>query len=79
MTYKLSGSIRVIHRLEAKLTICGFGDNLPEYTGPYEITPRVTEQILDTADKKMSTDLKILSIPIQEITNSSNGKTIYIG
>lgn len=95
MTYDISGNIEIVKELEANidrfgyndelielkadLSICGFGDNIPEYTGPYEIIPRVTEQFLDTIDKKMSDNLKILSIPVQEITNSSNGKTVYIG
>lgn len=95
MTYDVSGNLEIVKELEAKidhfgygdnlielkadLSICGFGDNLPEYAGPYEITPKVSEQILDTADKRMSDNLRILSIPMKEVTNSSNGKTIYIG
>lgn len=49
-----------------------------DYTGPYEVTPKVESQSLNTADKRMAHDVAIKPIPYYEVSNQ-NGKTIIIG
>lgn len=56
-----------------------FSGSVPEYDGAYEIVPKISDQSLDTSGKKLTKDLVILAIPVQETTNSANGKTIHIG
>lgn len=48
------------------------------YKGDYEVIPKVTEQILKTADLSMSKDLKVHEIPCYEVSNES-GITVSIG
>ena len=49
-----------------------------DYTGPYEVTPKVESQSLSTADEHMAHDVTIEPIPYYEVSNQ-NGKTIIIG
>ena len=49
-----------------------------DYTGPYEVTPKVESQSLSTEDKHMAHDVTIKPIPYYEVSNQ-NGKTIIIG
>ena len=49
-----------------------------DYTGPYEVTPKVESQSLRTEDKHMAHDVTIEPIPYYEVSNQ-NGKTIIIG
>ena len=49
------------------------------YEGDYEVTPRVDEQTLSTADKLMSADVTIKQIPYAEVSNIQGGKTVTIG
>lgn len=49
------------------------------YEGDYEVTPKVREQTLPTADKLLSEDLKIKEIPYFDVSNTSGGSTVYIG
>lgn len=49
------------------------------YRGDYEVTPKVDEQVLDTADKFMTDNVVVHEIPVFEVSNSSGGNTIYIG
>ena len=55
---------------------------LPEtkavYAGSYEITPKITEQILDTKQKYMKDDLKINAVPCYDVSNPAGGSTVYI-
>ncbi len=52
----------------------------PPYTGSYEVTPSVVgEQVLQTKDKYMTDDLVILEIPYSEVSNTTDGITVYIG
>lgn len=51
----------------------------PEYSGPYDITPLFTAQVLPTAKRLMQQDLTIKKIPQYEVTNDSNGYTLIIG
>ena len=49
------------------------------YDGSYIVTPKVTPQVLSTAEKKMADDLTVKEIPYYEVSNQANGKTIIIG
>lgn len=51
----------------------------PEYSGPYDITPLFSAQVLPTAKRLMQQDLTIKKIPQYEVTNDSNGYTLIIG
>ncbi len=50
----------------------------PEYTGPYEVTPKVVEQTLETNGKIMRSDVEVHKIPYFEVSNTSGGSTVYI-
>ena len=49
------------------------------YEGDYEVTPKLEEQTLSTANKFMQNDVKINKIPITTVSNSSGGNTVIIG
>ena len=51
----------------------------PEYSGPYDITPLFTAQVLPTAKKLMQKDVTIRKIPQYEVSNDSSGYTLIIG
>ena len=71
----LSGSVVSEGALSGSLSMpVGYKD----YTGPYEVTPKVESQSLSTADKHMVHDVTIEPIPYYEVSNQ-NGKTIIIG
>ena len=72
----LSGIICSDGGLNGSLSIpVGYDD----YTGEYEITPKVNEQELKTKDKHMVKDLLIKAIPYYEVENVYNGQTVIIG
>lgn len=50
-----------------------------DYTGDYEVTPKVESQTMHTKDKHMTDDVKINAIPYFEVSNNAGGITIYIG
>ena len=54
-------------------------DDVPLYDGEYEVTPRVREQTLPTAQKFLARDVKIEKIPYVEVSNNSGGVTASIG
>lgn len=51
----------------------------PEYSGPYDITPLFSAQVLPTAKQLMQQDLTIKKIPQYEVANDSSGYTLIIG
>lgn len=58
----------------------GAGDsNYEVYEGSYIVTPSVSNQTLDTANKLMQSDVIIEEIPYAEVSNNSGGKTASIG
>lgn len=57
----------------------GGGGYLEPYMGPYEATPKVTEQVLATKNKRMAEDVTIYEIPYHETSNQSGGYTAIIG
>ena len=53
-------------------------DTAERYEGDYEVTPRAEPQILETAAKKMITDLTVEGVPLERVTNSGGGFTVTI-
>ena len=49
------------------------------YEGSYEVEPLTREQILSTANKVMTQDIRIREISYQEVSNESGGHTVTIG
>lgn len=49
------------------------------FNGPYEVTPKINSQTIETKDKLMAKNISVKSIPYYEVTNSYNGLTIIIG
>lgn len=52
--------------------------DIEHYEGDYVVTPRVSEQVLQTADKLLSGDIKVKATPYYEVTNT-DGTTVIIG
>lgn len=51
----------------------------PPYTGEYTVIPKTTPQTLETAGKRMTEDVSVFAIPYYEVSNPSDGTTVYIG
>ena len=54
-------------------------EDITPYVGDYAVTPKVTEQTLETENKRMAANLKVEKIPYVEVSNPSGGTTVYIG
>ena len=55
------------------------GDESKErYQGPYEVTPKISQQVLETYDKVMEDDVFIFPVPYQEVSNPQGGQTVII-
>lgn len=65
--------------IEQDIVIVPVYKEFPTYEGEYEVTPKVSEQTLPTAQKLMSDDVTIKSIPFFNVGNTSGGSTVYIG
>ena len=52
---------------------------LEPYAGEYTVTPKVTAQVLPTAQKRMQEDVTIREIPYYATSNPQRGETVYIG
>ena len=50
-----------------------------DYQGSYDVTPMITSQRLETADKHMLDDVLIRTIPTRETENEAGGTTFVIG
>ena len=69
-------------------TACTFHTNFGEivtirdfdaYEGPYNVIPRVYQQVLETNNKLMEDDVTVEIIPLNTVLNISNGYTATIG
>lgn len=58
-------------------TLIRGGGGIP-YEGPYQVTPKVNEQILLTRDKTMEDDVTIFEIPYSSVSNPQGGETVNI-
>lgn len=65
--------------IEQDIIIVPVYEDAPLYEGGYEVTPKVTEQTLPTAQKFLERDVTIEKIPISEVGNNSGGTTVTIG
>lgn len=54
-------------------------DDIETYDGAYEVTPTTSGFVLPTEKKMMVDDLTVNGIPYYEVSNTSGGKTVYIG
>lgn len=64
-------------KLSGELSIC---DIYAQYDGQYEVTPSVYEQQeLETANKVLKENIKVLEVPFYATSNDANGVTAYIG
>ncbi len=54
------------------------GGDAPEYLGPYEVIPRLSEQVLQTTDKLMRNDVTVEGIPTYRTSNLGGGYTVVI-
>lgn len=55
------------------------GDNCQaeKYKGPYDITPAISSQVMDTKNKHMTDNVLVEAVPYFETANDS-GHTVYI-
>ena len=49
------------------------------YEGDYVITPKVEAQTIPTAQKFLTNDMTVKSIPRYDVSNTAGGTTVYIG
>lgn len=75
----ISGSVEQKQTISGKLNIQWVGDTSPPYTGTYEVTPKVTPQVLETQGKRMEKDVSVNGIPVSVIENQAKGNTVFIG
>lgn len=52
---------------------------MPHYDGSYEITPKVTAQMLETKDTIMDKNMTVKKIHYSRTSNKAGGLTIQIG
>lgn len=65
---------------DIEIELDGAGQSYPPYTGDVTVTPIPWEQqVLETANKALKSDIVILEIPYSSVSNPMNGKTVYIG
>ena len=82
---QLTGTIVPKGRLQGTLvpkgrlvgTVC-MPNTFDVYTGKYSVTPSMDEQTLATKDKRMTSDVVVIPIPVHEISNE-HGVTVIIG
>lgn len=55
------------------------GGEFPDYEGEYEITPKITEQVLETKNKSLLDNITVFQIPYASVSNPSGGNTVTIG
>ena len=51
----------------------------PIYQGPYEVTPALTEQMMETQGLTMRQNVTIYEIPVVRTSNLHDGITVVIG
>lgn len=56
-----------------------FSNNSDPYVGEYVITPKKTEQIMNTAGKTMKKDVTVKKVPRYDVSNEFGGTTVIIG
>lgn len=64
--------------IDVEIVMGGGGDRLPDYKGPYSVTPKTTEIVLETKNKSMRDDVTVFQVPYAEVPNT-DGTTVVIG
>ena len=85
---RINGSLSVVRKINGNIgrqnTVSGsinraVREYATVYEGPYLVTPKpYIEQILETANKHLTEDVRVLEIPYYETSNLT-GTTVYIG
>lgn len=78
-TQSVDISVNPLQEIEVEQDVAIIVNPAPPYEGEYEVTPKVTEQTLPTAQKLLEEDVHIKEIPYFEVSNNSGGNTVYIG
>lgn len=55
------------------------GSDIEIYRGDYAVKPEFTEQKLPTKNKLLTDDVSVMAIEVQRVSNTSGGRTVYIG
>lgn len=74
----LRGKITAGATIRGKLAAPRYVGGVP-YTGDYVVTPKITQQVLPTAQKTMTDDVTVRQIPRYDVSNAAGGVTINIG
>lgn len=72
----ITGEIDAGQEITGKLEYQPF---VEAYNGAYEVTPKVTPQVLETQGKRMEKDVSVNGIPISVVENQAKGNTVFIG
>lgn len=78
----MNEDINITEQLDVELeigTIIRVGGDFPDYEGEYEITPKITEQVLETKNKSLLDNITVFQIPYASVSNPSGGNTVTIG
>ena len=88
MTMEVSGKITIKGNLNGRIGQekpikgqVGYAQTkpLPYYEGEYVITPKFTEQVLETKQRSMSDDVTVEKITTLEVDNEAGGVTYIFG
>lgn len=73
-------SVRIAEAASVRVDVTGTAVvGVPEYSGPYDITPLFSAQVLPTAKRLMRQDITVKKIPQYEVSNDYGGYTLIIG
>lgn len=81
----LSGNIQANASLSGDITASGtlgqtvILESLPIYDGDTEINPDFVGKVLQTAQKKMQSNITVNPIQVESVSNIQGGRTVYIG
>lgn len=81
----LSGNITAKAGLSGDITASGtlgqtvILESLPIYDGDTEIKPDFVGKVLQTAQKKLLSDITVNPIQVESVSNIHGGRTVYIG
>jgi hypothetical protein len=75
---RVSGRIDAKGRMSGKVKTAETKP-LPYYEGEYVITPKFTDQVLETKQKSMSDDVTVEKITTLEVDNEAGGVTYIFG
>ena len=65
--------------LDVSMEIRDVHGDFPFYPGPYIVDPTFEDQILETKDTTLTSDVQVNAIMVSRTTNPSGGITVYIG